>query len=88
VTRLVYIPYDVFTRWYKIDAMRKKKEIKPWDIFTAWHKLLEFYPRNLQDWKRLEQEYGSALKYNYTNWTPRGRVPRPEVCKRWLEVDK
>jgi len=82
---MVYIPYDVFRRIYRINSMRKKRAIEPDEILIKWYELLEYYPRNNRDWMRLDQEYGSALDYNWTIWTPLGRRPAPAIKRKWIK---
>lgn len=81
---MVYIPFDVFTRYFRIDALRNNKEVKKGDTFIAWVRLLEYCPTKMSEWERLRKEWGKDLDYNWTLWTPKGRVPAPKIKRRWL----
>ena len=81
---MVYIPYDVFARRYKIMVKQRHKTVKPGETFIEWVKMLDFYPTKREEWKSLEKEWGDALKYHWTVWTPFGRKEEPAIVRRWL----
>ena len=81
---MVYIPYDVFARRYKIMVKQRHKDLKSGETFIEWVKMLDFYPTKREEWKTLEKEWGDALKYHWTVWTPFGRKEEPAIVRRWL----
>ncbi len=56
------------------------------DIRIRWYQLLDSCPTKESEWQVLIREYGSLLKYHFTNWTPKGRVQRPTGRRRWKKL--
>lgn len=81
---MVYIPYDLFSRRLRIKVKQKHRDLEPGETFTEWVKMLDYYPTKLEEWRALEREWGDALKYHWTVWTPFGRRQESAIVKRWL----
>lgn len=70
---MVYIPYLMFAQFKR----NKNPGIMDIEIYCLWTQLLSYHASDKEDWGILEREYGALLRYNWSNWTPGGRVPRP-----------
>ena len=81
---MVYIPWNVFCRRYTIKVKQKHRALKPGELFAEWVKMLDYYPTKSLEWNELKREWGDALKYHWTIWTPFGRKKEPLVVKRWF----
>ena len=70
---MVYIPYLLFHRYHR----NKNPEITDKQVYAEWVQLLAYHAKGKLEWIALEREYGALLRYNWTNYNPRGRTPRP-----------
>ena len=70
---MVYIPYLLFARFHR----NKSPEITDKEIYALWSQLLDYHIKGKLEFLALEREYGALLRFNRTNYTPKGRTPRP-----------
>ena len=70
---MVYIPYLLFAQFHR----NRTPEISDIDIYCLWVQLLDYHAKGKLEWVALEREYGLLLRYNWTNYSPRGRTERP-----------
>lgn len=70
---MVYIPYLLFHRYHR----SKAPEITDKQVFAHWVQLLNYHAKGKLEWIALEKEYGPLLRFNWTNYHPKKRTPRP-----------
>ena len=77
---MVYIPYKLFR------DLLISQGTPTSDIMIKWYQLLDYRPTNADEWKILQRDYGDLIKYNFTIWTPTGRVPRKSGRRCWKKL--
>ena len=76
----MYIPYGLFIEHWRLRNLSES------DARIRWFQFLGYYPTKIDEWKLLQTEYGDLLKYDFTKWTPTGRVPMVSGRRCWKAI--